>query len=240
MPVTSWLSRCRRIPQPSRVRRVAVFGLVVLAASAVLAQVEGWHPVSGRQFANTMSADGADWLDRPEREAEEAPAKAIGLLGLTPGQTVADIGAGSGYFSLPMARLVGPTGRVYAVDIQQRMLDIIAGKLKDAALPNVTLVLGAPDDPKLPPGSLDLALMVDVYHELHAPQQVLQHLRAALKPGGRLVLLEYREEDPRVPIQRLHKMSVATAKLEVEHEGFVLRQVLRDLPWQHVLIFIPK
>lgn len=210
---------------------------LVLAARA---QGQGQHPVSGRFYAGTMSAEGAAWLDRPEREAEEAPAKALGLLGITPGMTVADIGAGSGYFSLPMARMVGPTGRVYAVDIQQEMLNIIAAKLKAAPAGNVTLVLGADDDPKLPEGAIDLALMVDVYHELHAPQAVLRRLRAALKPTGRLVLLEYRAEDPRVPIQVLHKMSVQTAKQEVEHEGFVLSQTIESLPWQHVLVFSPR
>ncbi|MGE3579738.1 MAG: class I SAM-dependent methyltransferase [Vicinamibacterales bacterium] len=187
-----------------------------------------------------MSAAGAPWLDRDEREDEEAPKKAIGLLGLKAGDVVADVGAGSGYFTLKMAELVGPSGRVYASDIQQEMLDIIAVKLRGTALTNVTLVLGDDDDPKLPPGTIDMALMVDVYHELHQPQAVLKRIRAALKQDGRLVLLEYRAEDPKVPIQTLHKMSIATAKQEVEHEGFVLSEVKHDLPWQHLLVFTKK
>ena len=218
----------------------AAAALVLLAYVAVRAQDEGTHPVSGRHYANTMSAAGASWLDRSEREDEEAPKKAIGLLGLKPGEVVADVGAGSGYFALKIAEIVGPTGRVYATDIQQEMLDIIKAKLGSAPVKNVTLVLGEDDNPKLPAGEIDLVLMVDVYHELHKPQAVLKNIRTALKPGGRLVLVEYREEDPKVPIQRLHKMSVATAKLEVEHEGFTLAKVASDLPWQHLLVFTKK
>jgi len=227
-------------------RLVAVGACVAAFCAAVplvLAQAEGRHPVSGRFYANTMSADGADWLDRPERDFEESTKQATKLLGLTPGMVVADIGAGSGYFTLPMARLVGPGGRVYAVDIQPRMLEIIAKKLqkqKKDRLDNVTLILGEETDPKLPAESIDVALMVDVYHELHQPQAVLKAIRTALKPTGKLILLEYRAEDPTVPIQTLHKMSVATAKLEVEHEGFTLAQVKKDLPWQHLLIFTKR
>ncbi|MGE0394524.1 MAG: class I SAM-dependent methyltransferase [Vicinamibacterales bacterium] len=227
--------------------RTRLTSRVLLAAAAAVvtavlaqAQDEGRHPVSGRFYANTMSAAGAPWLDRDEREDEEAPKKAIGLLGLKAGDVVADVGAGSGYFTLKMAELVGPSGRVYASDIQQEMLDIIAVKLRGTALTNVTLVLGDDDDPKLPPGTIDMALMVDVYHELHQPQAVLKRIRAALKQDGRLVLLEYRAEDPKVPIQTLHKMSIATAKQEVEHEGFVLSEVKHDLPWQHLLVFTKK
>ena len=226
--------------RPSRWMAGAAGALILLAYVAVRAQGDGSHPVSGRLYANTMSAAGAPWLDRSEREDEEAPKKAIALLGLKPGEVVADVGAGSGYFTLKMAALVGPTGRVYASDIQQEMLDIIQAKMGTAPLKNVTLVLGEDDNPKLPPSEIDTVLMVDVYHELHKPQAVLSHIRTALKPGGRLVLVEYREEDPNVPIQRLHKMSVATAKLEVEHEGFTLAKVVRDLPWQHLLVFTKK
>ena len=218
----------------------AAGALFLLACVAVRAQDDGTHPVSGRPYANTMSAAGASWLDRSEREDEEAPKKAIALLGLKPGEVVADVGAGSGYFALKIAVIVGPTGRVYATDIQQKMLEIIQAKMGTAPLKNLTLVLGEDDNPKLPAGEIDTVLMVDVYHELHKPQAVLKHIRTALKPGGRLVLVEYREEDPNVPIQRLHKMSVATAKLEVEHEGFILAKVVSGLPWQHLLVFTKK
>lgn len=216
----------------------AVATCVVLALAALVArQQNGVHPISGRVYAGAMDVSGASWLDRTEREREEAPEKALKILGIQPGSIVADVGAGSGYFTVKLAALVGPAGRVYANDIQQGMLNIIRRKLERDRLTNVTLVLGTDDDPRLPPASLDLALLVDVYHELLAPQAMLQHLREALKPGGRLVLLEYREEDPNVPIRPEHKMSVAGAKLEVEREGFTLTSVNEDLPWQHILVF---
>ena len=214
----------------------AVF--VVLALAGLVArQQTGVHPISGRVYAGAMDVSGASWLDRTEREREEAPEKALKIIGVQRGSTVADVGAGSGYFTVKLAALVGPAGRVYANDIQSGMLDIIRRKLERDRLTNVTLVLGTDDDPRLPPASLDMALLVDVYHEFHAPQVMLTRLREALKPGGRLVLLEYREEDPDVPIRPEHKMSVAGAKLEVEHEGFTLTSVNEDLPWQHILIF---
>ncbi|OFW14648.1 MAG: methyltransferase type 11 [Acidobacteria bacterium RIFCSPLOWO2_12_FULL_67_14] len=224
------------------IQRLAVVLVAVAVASTATAarQREGVHPVSGRVYAGTMGVSGAPWLDRMQRDREEAPGQALRIIGITPGSAVADVGAGSGYFTLRMARMVGPSGRVYANDIQQGMLDIIREKVETMRLDNVTLVLGTQDDPRLPPASLDLALMVDVYHELQAPQAMLQKLHGALKPQGRLVLLEYREEDPSVPILPLHKMSVAVAKLEVEHEGFRLARVNEDLPWQHVLIFERK
>lgn len=216
----------------------AVIGTLMVAGGLVLTGAQtGTHPISGRVYAGPMDVSGAAWLDRSEREREEAPDAALKILGIQRGSTVADIGAGSGYFTVRLAALVGPMGRVYANDLQQGMLDIIRRKLSAARITNVTLVLGAADDPRLEPNSLDLALLVDVYHEFLAPQVMLRGLREALKPGGRLVLLEYREEDPNVPIRPLHKMSVAGAKREVESEGFVLSTVNEDLPWQHLLIF---
>lgn len=208
-----------------------------MAWASLVAQRETRHPISGRVYAGTMDVSGAEWLDRPEREEEEATSKALRLLDVRPGSTVADIGAGSGYFTVELARLVGPSGRVFATDIQAGMLEIIGRKVRRAKLTNVTAVLGEPDDPKLPAGVVDLALMVDVYHELHAPQAVLRRIRDSLAPEGRLVLLEYREEDPNVPILPLHKMSIKNATLEVEAEGFALETVKHDLPWQHVLVF---
>jgi len=198
----------------------------------------GVHPVSGRQYASPMGVGGAPWLDRSEREAEEAPTTALRIIGVPRGAIVADVGAGSGYFALRLASLVGPTGRVYATDIQEGMLDIIRRKIEAANIANVTLVLGEPADPKLPPNALDIVLMVDVYHELSDPQEVLGHVRRSLKADGRLVLLEYKGEDPAVPILPLHKMTVAQAKLEVEHEGFRLKDVNSTLPRQHVLTFV--
>jgi predicted methyltransferase len=208
-----------------------------VALTLAFGQSAGVHPISGREYARPMGVAGAPWLDREEREAEEAPTRALALLQVTTGSTVADIGAGSGYFTERLARLVGASGRVYANDIQPGMLDLLRRRLNRERLSNVTLVLGEPADPKLPPAAIDMALMVDVYHELSEPQTMLAHIRKALKPGGRLVLIEYKGEDLSVPILPLHKMTVAQAKLEVEHEGFTLTTVNSSLPRQHVLVF---
>ena len=222
-----------------RVRTARLFGVLVALAStlAVFAQAPGRHPISGRQFAGVMGWQGAPWLDREERDIEEAPDTAIDALDLKAGQIVADIGAGSGYMSVRMATRVGSTGRVYAEDIQPQMIDLLQQRLKKDRVANVTPVLGLVDDPKLPEASIDLMLLVDVYHEFSEPQKMLGGLRAALKPGGRLVLLEYRKEDPSIPIRIEHKMTVAEAKLEVEAEGFTLSKVDERLPRQHILIF---
>lgn len=211
--------------------------LALLGLLAPAAPGQGVHPVTGRHIAQVMGHTGADWLDRPEREEEEAPSKAITLLQLRPGDVVADVGAGSGYMTVKLARAVGPSGRVLAVDVQPEMIERLTERMRAEMIANVTPILGAADDPKLPAGSVDLELMVDVYHELAAPQRMLQHLRAALKPGGRLVLLEYRKEDPSIPIREEHKMSVADAKAEIEPEGFTLAEVKEDLPRQHILVF---
>jgi len=219
-----------------RTRRRLMLLACAVACSAVMAVAQGRHPVSGRVIAPVMGVGGAGWLERPERESEEAPSTAIRALDLRPGQVVADIGAGSGYYTVRMAAAVGPTGKVYATDIQPGMLDILRRRVSREGLRNVEPVLGEPDDPKLPPDSLDLALMVDVYHELAAPQAFLRKLRPALKKTGRLVLLEFRKEDPRVPIRPEHKMSIAEVRAELEPEGFRLSRVLNDLPWQHILV----
>jgi ubiquinone/menaquinone biosynthesis C-methylase UbiE len=228
----------------SRPGRVLI-GAGHLAASialtaAVLAQAAGVHPLSGRRFAAVMSAEGADWLDRVERDAEEAPDEALDIIGIKRGSVVADIGAGSGYMTIRMARRVGTSGVVYASDIQQPMLDLLDQRLKKTKIQNVRPILGTPDDPKLPAQSIEMALLVDVYHEFSQPQAMLRHLHAALKTGGRLVLLEYRKEDPSIPIRPEHKMSVAEAKLEIEAEGFRLGRVDDTLPRQHVLIFTKR
>ena len=217
----------------------AVVAMVAVAAAIAAAQASpGRHPISGREYAWPMGVAGAPWLDRDEREAEEAPSRAIRLLNVKPGDVVADVGAGSGYFTERLARLVGPQGRVYATDIQQGMLDLLRARLARNRIANVQLVLGEPADPKLPANALDMVLMVDVYHELGEPQAVLARLRTALKSTGRLVLIEYKGEDPSVPILPAHKMTVAQARMEVEHEGFVLSSVDSSLPRQHVLTFL--
>jgi ubiquinone/menaquinone biosynthesis C-methylase UbiE len=149
---------------------------------------------------------------------------------------VADIGAGSGYYTSRISKRLGPTGRVYATDIQPGMIALLNRRITSEGLTNVTTILGAMDDPKLPPKSVDLAIMVDVYHELQQPQLFLQRLKDAFKPGGRLVLLEFRKEDATVPILEVHKMSVAEVKAELEAEGFALERVIDVLPWQHIIV----
>jgi ubiquinone/menaquinone biosynthesis C-methylase UbiE len=210
---------------------------VAVALSLGLVQAPGVHPISGREYARPMGVAGAPWLERSEREAEEAPSRALAIMQVSPGSTVADIGAGSGYFTERLSRLVGPAGKVYANDLQRGMLDLLQRRVERERLTNVTLVLGEPADPKLPAASIDLALMVDVYHELSDPQTMLANIRRALKPDGRLVLIEYKGEDPSIPILPSHKMTVAQAKQEVEPEGFTLTTVNSNLPRQHVLIF---
>ena len=198
------------------------------------------HPVTGRHYAGAMGVAGAPWLVRDEREAEEHPDQALDELKIAKGSIVADVGAGVGYMSWRLAARVGPVGRVYANDIQPEMLELLKKNMAERHIANVVPVLGEPDDPKLPLGQMDLVLLVDVYHEFEQPQRMLGHIRESLKPDGRLVLLEYRAEDPRVPILPLHKMTVDQVKVELEPEGFRLDQVIETLPRQHIIIFKRK
>jgi len=214
-----------------------IFGLALLLSAAPLCVAQAEHPVTGRQIASVMSVSGADWLERSEREIEELPETALEKIGIRNGQTVADVGAGSGYFTVRLARRVGPEGKVYAVDVQPEMLAILRKRLASQNLSNVEPVLGSESDPKLPKGALDLILLVDVYHELSQPQKMLRRMKTALKEDGRLVLLEYRKEDPHIPIRLEHKMTVSEAQQELEAEGFRLEKALEDLPRQHILIF---
>src|SRR3954469_4415942 len=221
-------------------RVAGLTGVLAIGASLLTVAQQtapGVHPVSGRRFAPTMGYQGAEWLDRAERVEEEEPERALEVIRLVKGSTVADVGAGSGYMTVKMARRVGPAGKVYANDIQPEMIGLLQKRLVKEKITNVEAVLGEPDDPKLPAAALDLILMVDVYHEFQQPQAMLRHMREALKPGGRLVLLEYRKEDQSIPIRLEHKMTVAEAKLEVEAEGFTMTKVNEVLPRQHILIF---
>jgi tRNA A58 N-methylase Trm61 len=215
-------------------RTAIIFALLVWGVSAF--QAPATHPVSGRKIAGVMGMSGADWLVRPERETEEQPEKALDALNLKPGMVVADIGAGVGYMSLRMAKRVGPSGKVYANDLQPEMLAKLRENASHAKINNVVTVLGDVTDPKLPANAMDLVLLVDVYHEFSQPQQMLRKIRETLKPDGRLVLLEYRAEDPNVPIIAEHKMTVTQVKTELEAEGFILRPVIETLPRQHILI----
>jgi ubiquinone/menaquinone biosynthesis C-methylase UbiE len=209
--------------------------LLALGAASLLFG-QGEHPVTGRQIAGVMGVQGADWLNRPEREKEENPEGALDALALKPGMVVADVGAGTGYMSLRMAKRVGPTGKVYANDLQPEMLRRLRENAAKAGITNIETVQGEEADPKLPAGRMDLVLLVDVYHEFSKPREMIDKIRESLKPTGRLVLLEYRKEDPKVPIREEHKMTVAQVKAELEPQGLVLSQVIETLPRQHILI----
>ena len=192
---------------------------------------------AGREIAGVMGWQGAAWLEREEREREERGSVLLRELALEPGMVVADIGAGTSYYERRIAPRVGPTGKVYAVDVQPEMVAMLE---QVAALPefaNVVPVLGGERDPRLAPGSIDLALMVDVYHELAYPAEMLDAIVRALKPGGRVAFVEYRAEDDRVPIKSLHKMSEAQIRREAAQHALVWERTAHSLPWQHVVIF---
>lgn len=190
----------------------------------------------GREIAKVMGHPGIGWLERTEREKEEAPSKAIAMLDLAPDAVIADIGAGSGYYSFRIAGLI-PNGKVVAVDIQQEMLDYLKEEAARRKIGNVEPHLGTIDSIKVAPDTLDAVLMVDAYHEFSHPVEMLQSIRRALKPGGKIYLLEYRAEDSRVPIKPLHKMTEEQAVREFETLGFVFEENKRGLPWQHLLVF---
>jgi ubiquinone/menaquinone biosynthesis C-methylase UbiE len=191
----------------------------------------------GHQIAHVMGHQAADWLERPEREQEEQTDQMIELLDLKPGQVVADIGAGTGYISRRLAAKVGPAGKVLAVDIQPEMLDLLVETSRKAGFANIEPVLGGIEDPKLPERSVDLIIMVDVYHEFSHPHEMTRGMVRALKPGGRLVFVEYKAEDDSVPIKRVHKMSVEQIRKEAEVFPLKLSAAHAKLNWQHVVIF---
>lgn len=220
------------------VRRCALPVLwIALVAFTHPAVAQGVHPATGRHIAPVMGLGGADWLDREERAKEEQPEKALAALDLHPGMFVGDIGAGTGFYSIRIAKRIAPTGIVYANDIQSGMLDRLRENASAQGVSNIRTVLGTVQDARLPAGKLDLVVLVDVYHEFSQPQKMLDSIRAALKPGGRLVLLEYRKEDPNVPILPEHKMSVSEVKAEVIPEGYRFEKVVDTMPWQHIIFF---
>jgi tRNA A58 N-methylase Trm61 len=192
----------------------------------------------GREIAHVMGHQAADWLERPEREVEERTDLLVETLALKPGEIVADIGAGSGYFSWRMARRVGESGTVYAVEIQQEMLDILMRNMKQREVGGIVKpVLGTVEDPRLPEAAVDTILLVDVYHEFDFPYEMARAMVKALKPGGRLVLVEYRGEDPNVPIKPLHKMTVAQVRKEMSVHSITFEQTIATLPRQHIIVF---
>lgn len=191
----------------------------------------------GREIAQTMHFTGAPWLTRESRNREEEPAKLMKALGLKPGMTVCDLGCGNGFYTLKLAREVGPTGKVLAVEIQPEMLDMLQKRAAKADVKNIQSILGTVIDPRLPDNAVDLILVVDVYHEMDHPVEMLAALRKSLSKTGRLVLVEFRAEDPNVPIKELHKMSKAQINKEIPANGFKLVEQYDDLPWQHVMFF---
>lgn len=191
----------------------------------------------GREIAQVMGHQAADWLDRPEREAEENTAKLVEQLEIKPGAVVADIGAGTGYLSRRLAQRVGAQGKVLAEDIQPEMLDLLTNKMMALGITNVAAVIGSPSDPKLPAVSVDLVLMVDVYHEFDFPYEMMSAICRSLKPSGRVVFVEYRAEDPEVPIKRLHKMGEAQVRKEMWALPLHWIETIEVLPRQHIIVF---
>lgn len=191
----------------------------------------------GREIAQTMHFAGAPWLTRESRDREEDSKTMLKMLGLKEGQIVCDLGAGNGFYTLPIARQVGEKGKVYAVEIQPEMLRFLKKRATAQKVENIEYILGTLTDPKLPEASQDLILMVDVYHEFSHPVHMLQAIRKALKPDGKLVLVEFRAEDPKVPIKPEHKMSKKQVDAELTANGFKRVDEFDKLPWQHMLFF---
>lgn len=190
----------------------------------------------GREIARIMGHEAAEWLERAERNKEEGSERLVSLLGLKPTDAVADIGAGSGYYSFRLSKAV-PQGYVYAIDIQQEMLDLIKARQSKTSGANIVTVLGGVGDPRLKPGSIDLILLVDAYHEFSYPREMSLAMARTLKPGGRIALVEYRGEDPKVPIRDTHRMTQEQAKKEMAAAGLVWQRTDDSLPWQHLMFF---
>ena len=215
----------------------AVLTVATAAGAQTIAIPTGPTHYMGREIAQTMHYTGAPWLVRESRQREEDCRLLLEALAIKPGQHVCDIGCGNGFYTLELARLVGPTGTVYAVDIQPEMLRMLAHRAAAEGLANIRPILGTAIDPRLPPGRLDLVLCVDVYHEFSHPAEMLARIRESLAADGRLVLAEFRGEDPAVPIKPLHKMTKQQVLKELEPAGFRLDRSFDRLPWQHLLFF---
>jgi ubiquinone/menaquinone biosynthesis C-methylase UbiE len=210
------------------------------SASAAAPTVDPSGVYLGRKLAPPMSYLGADWLDRPNRDAVQRPEHVLDVLGVRQGQIVADVGCGSGYFTVHLAKRVGPRGRVFATDLQQEMLDLLAKKLVAQRIANVTAERTTADDAKLPDGTLDLALLVDVYHELPNPSVTLAQIKRALAPNGRLALVEYCAEDPKVDIKPEHKTTLAQLQRELAANAWSLVATDESLPEQRIVVFRPS
>ena len=199
--------------------------------------INKWY--MGRQIAQVMSHFGIDWLEREEREMEENTSLLLKNLAVKPGMVVADIGAGSGYHSALLSKMVG-TGKVFAVDVEPEMIAYLNARIKQEKLNRIVPVLSTEQKVSLPENTIDMMLLVDVYHEFSFPYEMALSMRAALKPGGKLVLVEFRAEDPAVPIKTIHKMSEAQAIKEFKAAGFAFDKNIDNLPWQHCMVFIKQ
>jgi ubiquinone/menaquinone biosynthesis C-methylase UbiE len=196
--------------------------------------IDKWY--MGRQIAYVMSHQGIDWLERPEREKEENSSQLLKNLNIKPGMVVADIGAGSGYYTSRLSKLVG-NGKVYAVDVEPEMINYLEQRITKEKLNNVKTILGGEKSVQLPANSVDLMLLVDVYHEFSFPYEMGRSMLDALKPGGLLYLVEFRTEDKNVPIKAVHKMSEKQAVKELKAAGFQFERNISNLPWQHCMVF---
>ena len=196
--------------------------------------ISKWY--MGRQIAQVMSHFGIDWLERQEREQEENTTQLLKNLAVQPGNVIADIGAGSGYHSTVLSKMVG-NGKVYAVDVEREMIAYLNDRIKREGNKNIIPVLSTEKKVSLPANSMDMMLLVDVYHEFSFPYEMAIYMLEALKPGGKLVLVEFRAEDPNVPIKAIHKMSQQQAVKEFKAAGFSFEKNISNLPWQHCLIF---
>ncbi|MEM9185391.1 MAG: class I SAM-dependent methyltransferase [Planctomycetota bacterium] len=231
------------MPAPTRNLRLypsLLAALLLLPAASRAGEAElppAQDAYLGRRIARTMHFLGAPWLVRDAREREEEPAKLMASLGLERGQTVCDLGCGNGFYTLKLAGRVGPTGEVWAVDIQPEMLEMLAERAEARRVTNLRPTLGGLADPKLPAGKIDLILLVDVYHEFSHPARMLTKMRESLAPRGRVALVEFRAEDPGVPIKPLHKMTQRQCVKEYLANGYKLVGQYDGLPWQHVLFF---
>jgi ubiquinone/menaquinone biosynthesis C-methylase UbiE len=219
--VVAWSSVAAQEVAPAKARR----------------QVAALKEYKGRRIAQTMHYTGAEWLTRDNREQEERCSLMLTNLGVKRGMTICDMGCGNGFYTLQLAKMTGEQGRVYAVDIQAEMLKMLKGRAEEQSVRNITPVLSTAADPKLPKGKIDLILLVDVYHEFSHPEEMLDAMREALAPEGVCALVEFRAEDPNVPIKPEHKMTKEQIMKEWPPSGFKLVKEFDGLPWQHLMFF---
>jgi ubiquinone/menaquinone biosynthesis C-methylase UbiE len=248
LSTASWFAMIEHFLKSLVTRRLCSWMVVFLVSASASAQeplpgtAEGEIPPAkpkylGREIAQTMHFEGAPWLMRETRQREEDCETLLQALNVQPGQVVCDMGCGNGFYTLQLAKLVGEQGKVLAVDIQPEMLHMLSERARESGITNIVPVAGTQIDPRLEPASVDLILLVDVYHEFSHPAQMLVAMRTALKPGGRIALAEFRLEDRSVPIKRLHKMSKKQILREYSANELKLVEEFDKLPWQHLMFF---